>query len=100
MILRNGDGVQELIRGKAGDYHFCRNCELNEACTGKRLLPKIMRCSIDAINFMMANLNYKNYIWKGSYRDQPRWLMQMASIAGNERKEVLNQIEKEKNGSR
>jgi len=69
---------------------------LNETCKHKETLPKILRCSRDAIEFYFANQNYKNYVWKGSYRDQPMWLMEMSGIVGKVKKDV----EKDKNANR
>jgi len=82
MIVNNGDSVDRVIAGYGGQAIFCDNCEMNLTCKHKDVLPKVLRCCKDAIEFYFANLKYKNYVWQGSYRDQPEWLMNMSNIVG------------------
>jgi len=65
---------------------------MNHTCRSKEILPKVLRCCRNAIEFYFANQNYKNYIWKGSYQDQPSWLMEMSGIVGK----IKAEIDKEK----
>ena len=95
--MYNEGAADDIIRGRSGDDMFCSNCELDKTCQYKDRLPKVMRCCTDAIEFYFANQNYKNYIWKGSYRDQPIWLMEMSGIVGRIKKEVDK--EKANNGN-
>ncbi len=82
MIVNNGDSVDRIIAGFGGREIFCKECELNETCTNKDVLPKVLRSCKDAIEFYFANQKYQNFVWQGSYRDQPLWLMDMSNIVG------------------
>ena len=82
MIVNNKDSVDRVIAGYGGRYTFCSKCELDETCTKKDILPKVLRSCRDAIEFYFVNQKYKNFVWKGSYRDQPVWLMEMSNIVG------------------
>ena len=82
MIINNKDSVDRVIAGYGGQYAFCNNCELDKTCQHKDVLPKVLRSCRDAIEFYMANQKYQNFVWKGSYRDQPSWLMTMSNIVG------------------
>jgi len=83
MIVNNGDSVDRVMAGYGGQVTFCDDCDLNDTCQHKDLLPKVLRSCRDAIEFFFANQKYKNYVWQGSYRDQPMWLMEMSNIVGN-----------------
>ena len=82
MIINNGGSVDRVIAGYGGQAIFCDNCELNETCKHKDILPKILRSCKDAIEFNFANQKYQSFVWKGTYRDQPEWLMQMSNLVG------------------
>jgi len=82
MIVNNKDSVDRVMAGYGGRVIFCKECELNDVCENKDMLPKVLRSCRDAIEFYMANQKYKNYIWPGSYRDQPMWLMDMNNLIG------------------
>ena len=86
--MQNKDSASELITGGAGEHVFCRECERNKICQDKPILPKILRCCSDAISFYSANVNYQNYPWRGSYLDQPKWIMEMNNIIGTEKAKV------------
>jgi len=98
--MNGKDSVPELLKGEQGEYTFCRNCERDNICQDKATLPKILRCCSDAIEFYSANRNFKNYPWPGSYRDQPKWIMEMSNIIGTEKAKVDEEIRKREHGNR
>jgi len=98
--MQNKGSVPKMLKGWQGENTFCRNCERNNICQDKAILPKILRCCSDAIEFYSANRNYKNYVWPGSYRDQPKWLMEMSDIVGIEKAKVDEEIRKREHGNR
>lgn len=88
--MQNGDSAPQLIQGYAGEYQFCSNCLSQDICN-KKGMPKILRCCYDAIEYSIANQNYQDHIWAGSYRDQPHWLVIMSAIVSNERNKILEE---------
>lgn len=55
-------------------------------------MPRIMLSNREVIEYANINRERNNFMWPGSYYDQPAWLMEAEKIVQNERYKI--EIEK------
>jgi hypothetical protein len=66
------------LGGKIGEKLFCNNCEFRDVCD--KNYRKIPRWIDIAIEFFYRNRDTRDYVFPGSYLNQPVWLMDCQPI--------------------
>lgn len=84
MMYENTINAADQIQSEAGEYQFCRFCELEDTCQ-KTGLPKILQINLKIYRYAkLMSDNRCEYPYPGSWEHQPAYFISLLEKAKGE----------------
>jgi len=89
----NGNAAHDMLQSSAGEYHFCRFCELDGSCdhSGGKLTPRTLYVLRYIYEF---EAGVTAYPLSGSWEYQPLWFYEMFMAGRSELNRCRNEAQR------